>query len=79
MAIPKSYKGADLVGRKVRPTHSIKNGGGCCVSPDTVCTIVSVVRGHGFTIKSEKCPYCGQSAYIARVHREDLDLVFEDK
>ncbi len=78
MAIPKSYKGADLIGRKVRPTHDIRNGGGCGISPDTVCTIVSVVRGHGFTIKSEKCPCCGQYAYIARVHREDLDLIPEN-
>lgn len=56
---------------KKRKEHS----GGDAISPETICRIVSVVRGHGFTIETEKCPRCGQSAYISRVSRDDLELV----
>jgi hypothetical protein len=73
--IPRKYTGEQLLGRKVRPVRTIRNGAGSCVSPDTICTIRAVVRGHGFTIQTEKCPHCGQSAYIARVAREDLELI----
>lgn len=68
-------KGSDLIGRKCRPVHSIRNGGGQGITSDTICTIVAVTRGHGFTIQTEKCPHCGQYAYITRVARNDLELL----
>ena len=52
-----------------------QNGGGDGISPATICTIVDVVRGHGFKVKTEKCPCCGQYAYITGVSREDLELI----
>lgn len=41
-------------------------------------TIANVVRGKGLYIKTEKCPHCGQYAYIIGVSREDLELIEED-
>ena len=68
-------KGSDLIGRKCRPVRSIRNGSGQGITSDTICTIAAVVRGHGFTIQTEKCPHCGQYAYITRVARNDLELL----
>lgn len=68
-------KGSDLIGRKCHPVHSIRNGSGQGIASDTICTIVAVTRGHGFTIQTEKCPHCGQYAYITRVKRNDLELL----
>lgn len=73
--IPKKYSGDELKNKFCRPVRKIRNGGGAAISPETICRIVSVVRGHGFTIETEKCPCCGQSAYISRVSRDDLELV----
>lgn len=73
--IPKKYSGDELRNKFCRPVRKIRNGGGAAISPETICRIVSVVRGHGFTIETEKCPRCGQSAYISRVSRDDLELV----
>lgn len=73
--IPKKYSGDELRNKFCRPVRKIRNGGGAAISPETICRIVSVVRGHGFTIETEKCPRCGQSAYISRVSRNDLELV----
>ena len=75
--IPMKYKGSDLIGKKCRPTRYIRNGAGDGITPKTVCTIVDVVRGHGFTIQTETCPHCGQYAYIRKVKREELELVDE--
>lgn len=72
--IDKKYRGRDLIGQTCRPTVSFHNGGGAGVSPKTLCTIEDVVPGHGFTIKTEKCPHCGQYAFITRVSRCDLEL-----
>ena len=69
------YKGSDLIGKKCRPTHNIRNGAGDGITSKTVCKIVDVVRGHGFTIQTETCPHCGQYAYIRKVKREELELV----
>lgn len=69
------YKGEDLIGKKCRPVHNIRNGAGDGITPTTVCTIVDVVRGQGFTIRTETCPHCGQYAYIRKVKREELELV----
>ena len=68
-------KGEELIGKKCRPTGTIRNGAGECVSGDTICTIVNVVKGQGIVIMTEKCPCCGQQAYIRRVHRNDLTLI----
>lgn len=73
--IPMKYKGSDLIGKKCRPTHNIRNGAGDGITSKTVCKIVDVVRGHGFTIQTETCPHCGQYAYIRKVKREELELV----
>lgn len=75
--IPKKYSGDQLVGRMCRTTRHIRNGGGAGVSPDSVCFIRSVVRGHGFTIQTETCDHCGQYSYISKVAREDLELIDE--
>ena len=75
--IPRGYKGDYLIGRKCRPVRNIRNGGGCVVTPKTVCTIKEVVRGLGFTIETEVCPCCGQQAYIRGVSRCDLELIEE--
>lgn len=73
--IPKKYSGEELRNRYCRPGRKIKNGTGAVVSSDTICRIVNVVRGHGFTIETEKCSHCGQSAYISHVARKDLELI----
>ena len=73
--IPKQYTGDKLRGKYCRPIHKIRNGSGDAISPDTICRIVNVVRGHGFIIETEKCSQCGQSAYISRVKREELELI----
>lgn len=75
--IGKKYRREDLIGKKCRPVRDIQNGGGDGISPATICTIVNVVRGHGFKIKTEKCPCCGQYAYITGVSRDDLELIEE--
>ena len=72
--IDRKYRREDLIGKKCRPTRFIKNGGGDGITTDTICTIKDVVRGHGFTIQTDKCPHCGQYAYITRVNRQDLRL-----
>lgn len=71
--ISRRYKADELVGKKCRPIHSIKNGGGMVITPDTVCTIVSA--HYGVEIKTEKCPHCGMYANISRIPREDLELL----
>lgn len=68
-----------LVGKKCRPSVEIRNGAGECISKDTICTIIRVVRGHGLTIQTEKCPHCGQSALIRGVSRVELTLLDEVK
>lgn len=73
--IPMKYKGSDLIGKRCRPTRNIRNGAGDGITSKTVCKIVDVVRGHGFTIQTETCPHCGQYAYIRKVKREELELV----
>lgn len=75
--IPTKYRKEDLIGKKCRPTRNIRNGGGDGISPSTVCTIKNVVRGSGITLETEKCPCCGQFAYITRVDRNDLELIEE--
>ena len=71
--ISRKIKSDDLIGRKCRPIHSIKNGAGNCIGSETICTIVSA--HYGVTVKTDECPYCGQSAYISRISREELELV----
>lgn len=75
--IPKKYNGEYLIGRKCRPVRSIRNGGGDVISPDTVCKIRNVVRGSGISVITEPCRSCGQSTYITRISREDLELIDE--
>lgn len=76
--IPTKYKRDDLIGKKCRPVCNIKNHGGAMVTPTTICTLVDVTRGHGFIIKTDVCPHCGQCAYITHVSRNELELVEEN-
>lgn len=73
--IPRQYKRDQLVGRKVRCDIEIRNGAGEVVGAGSVAKIKNVVRGKGITIQTEKCPHCGQSAYIRGVDRSILTLV----
>lgn len=75
--IDKKLRGKDLIGRKCRPTALIHNGAGQGVSPETICTIMDVIPGHGFVIRAGKCPHCGQYAWITHVSRDQLELVKE--
>lgn len=73
--IPKNIKGSDLIGRKAHPVTTLINGAGQAVSPDSVVTITGVVKGYGLNVQSEKCPCCGQFAYMRRIPRELLNLI----
>ena len=72
--IPKSYKGKDILGRKATINSDTRNKGGNGIGAGATVTITGVVRGKGVTIKTEKCPHCGQYAYITGVSREQLTL-----
>ena len=73
--ISKKYKGVELKGKKAKVDYDIRNGGGQGISAGSTVSIVNVVRGKGLTIKTEKCPHCGQYAYITGVAREELTLL----
>ena len=77
--IDKKYTAKDLIGKKCRPIRNLKTNGGNGISPTTVCTIVNVVRGHGFKIETEKCPCCGQYTYMTGVSRYDLELIDDNQ
>lgn len=72
--IPEKYTGEMLKGKKVRCDVDMRNGAGCGISAGSLATIKKVVRGKGITIQTEKCPCCGQYAYITGVPRENLTL-----
>ncbi len=76
--IPKKYTGEMLRGRKARTLKDIANKGGCGISAGSIVTIINVVRGKGLYIKTEKCPQCGQYAYITGVVRAELELIEGD-
>lgn len=67
-----------LIGRKCRIMHALENHGGHGCSAGTVCTILDVVRGHGFAIQTDKCPHCGQYTYFTHVSRNDLELMIQE-
>ena len=58
--------------------RDLKNRGGRGLSRGTICTIKDVVRGNGFIIQTDRCPHCGQYAYVTHVSRNDLELIQED-
>jgi hypothetical protein len=60
----------------VRLDKDISNGAGNGISKGTKVEVVSV--GRGFTIKTEKCPHCGQFAYIRGVMRDEVTYVEAD-
>lgn len=74
--ISRKYKADELIGRKCRPVHSIRNGAGMVITSETVCTIVTA--HYGVEVKTDKCPCCGQYCFISRIPREDLVLI-DDK
>lgn len=76
--IPKKYTREMLRRRKARVLVDIANKGGCGVSAGATVTIIDVVRGKGLYIKTEKCPHCGQYAYITGVARTELEFIEED-
>lgn len=73
--IPKKYTSEMLKERKARCLRDIGNRGGNFVSRGSEVIIIKAVRGQGLTIKTEKCPHCGQYAYIVGIQREELELV----
>lgn len=72
--IPTSIKGNDLIDKRCRPVHPLRNGAGQGITPQSVCIITDVVRGHGISIRTEPCPHCGQCAYITGIDRSELEL-----
>lgn len=77
--IPKSYTGPMLAGKKARLDVDTSNRAGSGIGAGTIVTILRVVRGKGLEIKTEKCPHCGQYAYISGVSRENLTLVWNEQ
>ena len=73
--IPSKMTSQELEGKTVYVLRKLQNRGGDGLSPGTIATIKRVVRGQGITIETEKCPCCGQYAYITGVKRNDLSLV----
>lgn len=73
--IPRKFTGEMLKGRKATLERDIRNVAGVAIGKGATVTITEVVRGKGLTIKTEKCPHCGQYSYITRVKREDLTLL----
>ena len=76
--IPLKLTRDELVGKKCRPLRTIRNGAGAIVDENTVCTIVDVVRGHGFTIQKAPCPCCHVAVRISGISRDSLKLVERD-
>ena len=66
-----------LIGRRCQVMRDLENRSGHGCSAGTVCTIVDVIRGHGFAIQTDKCPHCGQYTYFTHVSRNDLELIQE--
>lgn len=77
--IPKSFTEPMLKNRKARLDIDTANRAGCGISAGTIVTILRVVRGKGLEIKTEKCPQCGQYAYISGVSRENLSLIWNEE
>lgn len=76
--ISKKYTGEMLKGKKARCLRDISNKGGHGISAGSTVAIIGVVRGKGLYIKTEKCPHCGQYAYITGVARSELELIKEE-
>ena len=73
--IDRKLRRDDLIGKKCRALRGLRNRGGQGISKDAVCTIKDVIRGSGFIVETEKCPHCGQYAYITHVSRDYLELI----
>lgn len=73
--IPRKFTGEMLKGRKATLERDIRNVAGVAIGKGATVTITEVVREKWLTIKTEKCPHCGQYSYIIRVQREDLTLL----
>ena len=76
--IDKKLKRDDLIGMRCKAMRRLENRGGQGLSQGTICTIKDVVRGHGITIQTDRCPHCGQYAYVTHVSRNDLELMQEE-
>ena len=73
--IPLKYNREDLLGKTCRPLRRIRNHAGAVVDENTICTIIDVVRGHGFTIQTDECPCCHVAVRITGISRDSLELV----
>lgn len=71
--IPRGVRSRDMVGMEVRTTRAIKNGEGICVPKGAVVKIADF--GRCFSIRTEECSYCGLSAYIRGITRDDVELI----
>ena len=73
--IPLKLTRDELAGKYCRPLRRIRNHAGAVVDENTICTIIDVVRGHGFTIQTEECPCCHVAVRITGISRDSLELV----
>ena len=76
--IDRKLRRDDLIGKKCRALRGLRNRGGQGISKGTICTIKDVVRGNGFIIQTDRCPHCGQHAYVTHVSRNDLELMIQE-
>lgn len=70
--LPKNVRCADMVGKFVTLDRGVRNGGGCCISAGTRVKITGF--GRSFSIKTEVCSVCGQSAYVSGITRDMVSL-----
>ena len=76
--IDRKLKRDELIGRRCQVMRDLENRGGQGLSKGTICTIKDVVRGNGFIIQTDRCPHCGQYAYVTHVSRNDLELMIQE-
>lgn len=72
----KSYKAADLVGKKIRLKDAVRNRGGIEIPVGAVCEIISA--HHNLTIRY-CCSHCGIKVDVSGIPRSAsyIELAFE--
>lgn len=75
--IPKNVKAVDCVGKYATTDKDIRNKAGHCISAGSLVKIVEF--GRAFSIETEKCPLCGQYAYIRGVKKCELTLCIDSE
>lgn len=74
----KSYKAAELIGKKVKLKNAIRNRGGVEIPAGAVCEIISA--RHNLTIRY-CCSHCGVKVDVSGIARDAdyLDLFIEEQ